>query len=184
MEVGPLARVLVGYGLGKPEFVNTVQNFLRGTDLSEPDLFSTLGRTAARALETVIVGNGMVQWLDQLDSNLGSGDKEIYRDYVMVTNAGRGFLEAPRGALGHWIDITNSATNRYQMVVPTTWNLGPRCADSIAGPMEQALVGVPVVDPENPVEILRVIHSFDPCIACGVHVIDIDQNKTYDVKVI
>ncbi len=102
----------------------------------------------------------------------------------MDTNMGRGLLEAPRGALGHWIDIQNSSTNRYQMVVPTTWNLGPRCADNIAGPMEQALVGVPVADPENPVEVLRVIHSFDPCIACGVHVIDLDRDRTYEVKVI
>lgn len=184
MEVGPLARVLVGYGLGNPRFVDTVQDFLLDTGLSEANLISTLGRTAARALETVIIGDEMVQWLDQLESNLSSGDKEIYRDYVMVTDAGRGFLEAPRGALSHWIDIADSTTNRYQMVVPTTWNLGPRCLEPIPGPMEQALVGVPVVDPENPVEILRVIHSFDPCIACGVHVIDIDQDKTYDVKVI
>lgn len=190
MEVGPLARVLIGYGLGKPEFVTAVQNFLLDTGLSEADLISTLGRTAARALETVIVGNGMVSWLDQLENNLQSGDKAIYWDYAMISDSGRGFLEAPRGALGHWIDIDNSTTSRYQMVVPTTWNLGPRSVDSvdasksIPGPMEQALVGVPVADPANPVEILRVIHSFDPCIACGVHVIDVDQDKTYDVKVI
>ena len=184
MEVGPLARVLVGYGLGKPEFVHAVQSFLTNTGLDEADLISTLGRTAARALETVIVGNAMVGWLDQLENNLRSGNKEIYRDYVMGTDSGRGFLEAPRGALGHWIDINNSTTNRYQMVVPTTWNLGPRCADSIAGPMEKALVGTPVADPENPIEILRVIHSFDPCVACGVHVIDIDENKTYEIKVV
>ena len=184
MEVGPLARVLVGYGLGKPEFVDTVQNFLLATGLSEADLLSTLGRTAARGLETAIIGNAMTGWLDQLESNLSSGNKEIYRNYDMKTNSGRGFLEAPRGALGHWISIENNATSRYQMVVPTTWNLGPRCVDSIPGPMEQALVGVPVADPENPVEILRVIHSFDPCVACGVHVIDTDNNKTYEIKVI
>ncbi|MEH0021498.1 MAG: nickel-dependent hydrogenase large subunit [Desulfobacter sp.] len=184
MEVGPLARVLVGYGLGRPDFVNTVQDFLLDTGLSEADLLSTLGRTAARALETSIVANAMETWLNQLESNLSSGDKEIYRTHVMSDSAGRGLLEAPRGALGHWIDIQGSATNRYQMVVPTTWNLGPRCADNIAGPMEQALVGVPVADPENPMEILRVIHSFDPCIACGVHVIDMDKRKAYDIKVI
>lgn len=187
MEVGPLARVLVGYGLGKPEFVSAVDTFLGETGLSPAALISTLGRTAARALETVIIGDAMVSWLDQLESNLQSGDKTIYWDYAMISDSGRGFLEAPRGALGHWIDIDNSTTNRYQMVVPTTWNLGPRSVDgskSTPGPMEQALVGVPVADPANPVEILRVIHSFDPCIACGVHVIDVDQNKTYDVKVI
>jgi [NiFe] hydrogenase large subunit len=184
MEVGPLARVLIGYGLRKPNFVNTVQNFLLETGLSEADLLSTLGRTAARALETAIIGDGMAGWLNELIENLESGEKDIYWDYVMTTDSGRGLLEAPRGALGHWIDIDNNSTNRYQMVVPTTWNLGPRCADSIAGPMEQALVNVPVADSENPVEILRVIHSFDPCIACGVHVIDLDQGRTFDVKVI
>jgi [NiFe] hydrogenase large subunit len=187
MEVGPLARVLVGYGLGKPEFVAAVNTFLGETGLTEAALISTLGRTAARALETVLIGDAMVGWLDQLEANLQSGDKTIYWDYAMISDSGRGFLEAPRGALGHWIDIDNSTTSRYQMVVPTTWNLGPRSVDagkSIPGPMEQALVGVPVADPANPVEILRVIHSFDPCIACGVHVIDVDRNKTYDVKVI
>jgi [NiFe] hydrogenase large subunit len=184
MEVGPLARVLMGYGLGRTAFVNAVQNFLDDSGLTEADLLSALGRTAARGLETVIIGDAMVGWLDELQGNLSDGDLEIYSDYSMGTDNGRGFLEAPRGALGHWIDIVNRATNRYQMVVPTTWNLGPRCADNIAGPMESALVGVPVSDPENPVEILRVIHSFDPCIACGVHVIDKDLDKTYDVKVI
>ena len=110
MEVGPLARVLVGYGLGKPEFVDTVQNFLLATGLSEVDLLSTLGRTAARGLETAIIGNAMTGWLDQLESNLSSGNKEIYRNYDMKTNSGRGLLEAPRGALGHWISIENNAT--------------------------------------------------------------------------
>jgi [NiFe] hydrogenase large subunit len=86
--------------------------------------------------------------------------------------------------LGHWIHIQNSSIDNYQMVVPTTWNLGPRCGEGIPGPLEQALVGTPVADPANPVEVIRVIHSFDPCIACGVHVIDTDQNETYGVKVI
>ena len=193
MEVGPLARVLVGYGSGKLAFKTAVDNFLADladTGLTAANLFSTLGRTAARALETAIIGEGMIAWLDQLESNLSSGNKEIYREYTMGTDSGRGFLEAPRGALGHWIDITNTTTNRYQMVVPTTWNLGPRSSSggddntTIPGPLEQALVGVPVADPANPIEVIRVIHSFDPCIACGVHVIDTSENKTYEVKVI
>jgi [NiFe] hydrogenase large subunit len=184
MEVGPLARVLVGYGRGKSEFVNAVQAFLTDTGLSEADLLSALGRTAARAIETAIIGSAMFGWLDELEGNLSGGDKEIYTAYELSTGVGRGLLEAPRGALGHWIDIQETATQRYQMVVPTTWNLGPRCADSIAGPMEQALVGTPVADPENPVELLRLIHSFDPCVACGVHVIDKNRDKAYAVKVI
>ncbi len=184
MEVGPLARVLVGYGLGRPEFVAAVNTFLDDTGLAEADLLSTLGRTAARAIETAVIADGMVQWLDQLEANLAAGDKDVFTDYVMAPGTGRGLLEAPRGALGHWLEIENRVIRRYQMVVPTTWNLGPRCAEGIPGALEQALAGVPVSDPENPLEILRVIHSFDPCIACGVHVIDTDRAKRYEVKVI
>ena len=183
MEVGCLARVLVGYGLGKPEFVSAVTNLLNQTGLSEADLLSTLGRTAARAIETVIIGDGMLNWLDELEYNL-STNKQIYQKYTMSSGTGIGFLEAPRGALGHWINIKDSTISNYQMVVPTTWNLGPRCNEGNAGPLEQALVGLPVADPANPVEVLRVIHSYDPCIACGVHVIDKENNETYKIKVL
>ncbi len=184
MEVGPLARVLVGYGLGQEDFVKPVERFLIDTGLSEANLLSTLGRTAARGIETAIIGDAMVGWLNELENNLSLGNTQIYQQYTMGTSSGTGFLEAPRGALGHWINIEGSAIDNYQMVVPTTWNLGPRCAKGTPGPLEQALVGVPVADPESPVEVIRVIHSFDPCIACGVHVIDTSADKTYSVKVI
>lgn len=184
MEVGPLARVLVGYGLGQDEFINPVQRFLNDTGLSEANLLSTLGRTAARGIETAIIGDAMVGWLNELENNLSVGNTQIYQQYTMGTSSGTGFLEAPRGALGHWINIEGSTIDNYQMVVPTTWNLGPRCALGIPGPLEQALVGVPVADPASPVEVIRVIHSFDPCIACGVHVIDTRADKTYSVKVV
>ncbi len=184
MEVGPLARVLVGYGLGQAEFVNAVQGFLQTTGLGEADLLSTLGRTAARGLETAIIGDAMVGWLDRLENNLQLGNTRIFENYTLGTSSGTGFLEAPRGALGHWVQLEGTTIENYQMVVPTTWNLGPRCATGIPGPLEQALVGVPVADPASPVEVIRVIHSFDPCIACGVHVIDTDQDRTYGVKVI
>lgn len=184
MEVGPLARVLVGYGLGKPEYVNAVQSFLTETGLGEADLLSTLGRTAARAIETQIIADGMVSWLDALENRLISGNKQIYTDYIMGTSSGIGFLEAPRGALGHWINIDGNAIDNYQMVVPTTWNLGPRCADNIPGPLEQTLVGLPVADAANPLEVLRVVHAFDPCIACGVHVIDKNSGQTHEFRVV
>lgn len=184
MEVGPLARVLVGYGLGQDEFVKPIQGFLTATGLKEANLLSTLGRTAARGIETGIIGDAMVDWLNELENNLSQGNTQIYQQYTMGTSSGTGFLEAPRGALGHWINIEGSAIDNYQMVVPTTWNLGPRCAEGIPGPLEQALVGVPVADPASPVEVIRVIHSFDPCIACGVHVIDTSADKTYSVKVV
>jgi [NiFe] hydrogenase large subunit len=183
MEVGPLARVLVGYGLGKAEFVTAVDEFLTLTGLSEADLFSTLGRTAARAIETVIIGDGMYGWLNELQGNLVGGNRQIFRDYTMASGTGVGFSEAPRGALGHWINIQNNAINAYQLVIPSGWNFGPRCANNVPGPLEQALVGVPVADPSNPLEVLRVIHSFDPCLACAVHVIDTEQNEVYRIKV-
>jgi len=184
MEVGCLSRVLVGYGLGKTEFVAAVTNFLSETGLKEADLLSTLGRTAARAIETVIIGSGMLSWLDELEYNLSTGDKQIYQNYTLSSGTGIGFLEAPRGALGHWIKIQSGNIASYQMVIPTTWNLGPRCSEGTAGPLEQALVGLPVTDPANPVEVLRVIHSYDPCVACGVHVIDRENNETYKIKVL
>jgi [NiFe] hydrogenase large subunit len=184
MEVGCLARVLVGYGLGKPEFVSAVTRFLDETGLSEADLISTLGRTAARAIETLIIGGGIFTWLDELEYNLSSNNKQIYQDYTLSSGRGIGFLEAPRGALGHWIDIQENRIASYQMVVPTTWNLGPRCTEGTAGPLEQALVGLSVADPANPVEVLRVIHSYDPCVACGVHVIATENNETYKIKVL
>jgi len=184
MEVGPLARVLVGYGLGKSEFVTAVQDFIGLTGLLEADLLSTLGRTAARAIETVIIGDGMYSWLNELQGNLISGNRQIYRSYTMSSGAGVGFTEAPRGALGHWINIQNNAISAYQLVVPSTWNFSPRCASNIPGPLEQALVGVPVADPSNPLEVLRVVHSFDPCLACAVHVIDTEADQVYSVKVV
>jgi len=184
MEVGCLARVLVGYGLGKPEFVAAVTHFLSDAGLSEAELLSTLGRTAARGIETVMIGDAMLTWLDQLEYDLSTGSNQIYQNYTMASGTGIGFLEAPRGALGHWINIQGSSIAGYQMVVPTTWNLGPRCADGIPGPLEQSLVGLPVADPANPVEVLRVIHSYDPCVACGVHVIDRENNETYKIKVL
>nr|WP_231895576.1 nickel-dependent hydrogenase large subunit [Halodesulfovibrio spirochaetisodalis] len=181
MEVGPLARVLVGYGQGKPEFVSAVQSFLTDTGLQETDLLSTLGRTAARAIETRIISNAMQNWLTELETNLSTGNLQIYENHTMTSGNGFALNEAPRGALGHWMTIQDNTINGYQMVVPSTWNFSPRCADNIPGPLEKSLVGVPIADPENPVELLRVIHSFDPCIACGVHVIDKDNGKTHKV---
>ena len=160
-------------------FVDAVLNFLKETGLNEAGLMSTLGRTAARAIETVIIGTGMAEWLEELEGNLAGGDKRIYETYSLTNGRGVGFLEAPRGALGHWINVENNKIGAYQMVVPTTWNLSPRCSEDLSGPLEKALVGVPVADPKNPVEVLRVIHSYDPCIACGVHVIDMEKTKPF-----
>lgn len=179
MEVGPLARVLVAYGRGHRKMVPLLNQFLGETNLDLGDLHSTMGRVAARALETKIIADAMDGWLTQLRV----GGTTLVSSAIPANATGYGLNEAPRGALGHWITISNQKIGNYQMVVPSTWNLGPRCAAGKRGPVEAALIGTPVKDPEQPVEILRIVHSFDPCIACAVHVIDTNRNRHHVVKV-
>lgn len=185
MEVGPLARVLVAYGKGHAPTVKIVDGLLKKLAVPKEALFSTLGRTAARALETAIIGDAMEGWIGQLVENIKKGNTKTYTPYEMPqTGMGAGLNDVPRGALGHWIEIKDQKIGNYQLVVPSTWNLGPRCAQNKLGPVEEALIGTPVVDPKRPVEILRTVHSFDPCIACGVHVIDPQTNEVYKFKVV
>ncbi len=165
---------------------NPFNDFLSGHGAEARRIcFQHLGRTAARGIETAIIGDAMVDWLDELEDNLSLGNNQIYQQYTMGTSSGTGFLEAPRGALGHWINIEGSTIDNYQMVVPTTWNLGPRCAQGIPGPLEQALVGVHRW-PTRPVpsKLSGWSTPLIPCIACGVHVIDTSADKTYSVKVV
>jgi [NiFe] hydrogenase large subunit len=146
-------------------------------------LFSTLGRTAARGLETVAIGNAMEGWVMELVGELKKGNNKTYQPWKMPKNAmGVGLNDVARGSLAHWIRIENGKIKNYQYVVPSTWNLCPRDAKGKKGPVEQALIGTPVADPKRPLEILRTVHSFDPCIACGVHVIDLNSNQVYKVK--
>jgi [NiFe] hydrogenase large subunit len=180
MEVGPLARVLVAYKSGQPQVVKAVNDFLGQTGLGVNDLCSTLGRTAARALETQVIAAAMEEWLGQLAPG-GSAFRSVA---IPASGMGVAFNEAPRGALGHWINIQDQKIANYQMVVPSTWNFGPRCANNLAGPAEQALVGIPVLDASKPLEILRTVHSLDPCIACAVHVIDPENDRAYEIKVL
>ena len=185
MEVGPLARVLVAYGKGHEPTKKAVDGLLKTLAVPPEALFSTLGRVAARALETKIIGEAMEGWMGQLIENIKKGDLDIYKEYQMPAEGmGAGLNDVPRGALGHWVQIKDQKIANYQMVVPSTWNLGPRCANNKPGPIEEALVGTPVVDPKRPVEILRTVHSFDPCIACGVHVIDPKTNEVYKFTVV
>lgn len=182
-EVGPLARVLVAYARGSKEIQGLVNNALKALSIPASALFSTLGRTAARGLETVAIGDAMEGWGMDLVGNLKSGNIKTYTPWKMPRNAkGCGLNDVARGALGHWIEIEDGKIKNYQYVVPSTWNLGPRCANGKLGPIEEALIGTPLQDPKCPVEILRTIHSFDPCIACGVHVIDPESNQVYKVK--
>ena len=182
-EVGPLARVLVAYGKGQKDIVPLVDGTLKKLDIPVQALFSTLGRTAARGLETVAVGDRMEAWMGELLANLKNGDTATYTPWEMPDSGeGYGMNDVPRGSLGHWIRIEDGKIGNYQYVVPSTWNLGPRDTKGVLGPLEEALIGTPVADPKQPLEILRTVHSFDPCIACAVHVIDPDSNEVYKIK--
>ncbi len=178
MEVGPLARMLVAYGAGHPEVQATVDTVLETLGVGPEVLFSTLGRIAARTAETVVVVNQLDGWLDELAANIATGDLSIHAGEMWKPEQwpaeaqGYGHHEAPRGALGHWIRIKDRKIENYQCVVPSTWNCSPRDSEGRMGPYEAALIGTPIADPEQPLEILRTIHSFDPCMACGVHVVD------------
>jgi len=178
MEVGPLARLLVAYAAGRDEVKAVVDGALAKLDVPVAALFSTLGRTAARGLETGLIAGWAIEFFDQLLVNVKNGDTRTF-DRSMWEPAdwpaeaqGVGLSEAPRGALAHWIVIRDRKIANYQMVVPSTWNASPRDADGQRSAYEAALIDTPVHDPELPLEILRTIHSFDPCIACAVHLHD------------
>lgn len=188
METGPLARVLVGYATGNDNYVNLVDDTLKKLDLPLEALHSALGRTVARGLETVIVGDWMRVDMDRLLENIKNGDETSFDrskwepDTWPKHAKGVGWMEAPRGALGHWIEIENKKVKNYQAVVPTTWNASPRDHNGVAGAYEQALKDTPIVDQENPLEILRIIHSFDPCLACAVHLTDLKTKDSTEIK--
>ena len=184
MEVGPLARVLVAYARGSAPYVAAVNAFLNETGLSTEALFSVLGRTAARAIETKVIAEAMADWLAEVRTNLNTGQTRVFTSYsAPATASGVGLGEAPRGALGHWLRTAGGAIANYQLVVPSAWNFGPRCAADKESPVESSLKGIPVADVSQPLEVLRLVHSFDPCIACGVHLIDVRSGEEKTVKV-
>jgi len=176
VEVGPLARMVIGYAKGDERITKYVTNFLKRGNLPVSVLFSTVGRTAARAIETELMGDVMVEWIDELMANAASGDLNTWTEFdfdkVSVKTKGMGLAEAPRGSLGHWVRVENGKISNYQAVVPSTWNAGPRDYKGGMGAYEASLIGTKVANPEQPLEIIRTIHSFDPCIACAVHVVD------------
>ncbi|MGH9646471.1 MAG: nickel-dependent hydrogenase large subunit [Bryobacteraceae bacterium] len=178
MEVGPLARMVVGYASGQKDIRELVDGVLKKLNAPPTVLFSTLGRIAARALESLLMARKLETWVEELDSNLAHGKVQIFNPIRWDPSTwpssatGFGWHEAPRGSLGHWVDIDGKSIKNYQAVVPTTWNAGPRDAQSQRGAYEASLLTTPVADPARPLEILRTIHSFDPCLACAVHVID------------
>lgn len=186
MEVGPLASVLVGYASGNQAIVDVVNEFLAITGLPKEALFSTLGRTAARAIECKVVADNGIRAFNALAANIASGDKSTCAPYVIdkaKEYKGRSIGNVPRGMLSHWVRIKNGVIENYQAVVPSTWNAGPRDAKGQKGPYEMSLIGTRVKDITQPLEIIRHIHSFDPCIACAVHFMDTDGNEISQYKV-
>ena len=185
METGPLAQVLVAYAQGQAAVKPVVDQVLAALGTGPEALFSTLGRTAARGIEALAVARQTGTWLEELKDNLAGGDTKIVENCEVPKSAhGVGFVNAPRGGLSHWIVIEDGRIANFQLVVPSTWNLGPRDAAGQRSAVEEALIGTPVADPKRPVEILRTVHSFDPCVACGVHVIDGRTNEGYDFRVL
>ena len=185
METGPLAQVLVAYAQNHKTVKPLVDHVLKTLNVGPEALFSTLGRTAARGIETLAIAQRIETWLNEYEDNI-TKDRQIVENYDAPKDAkGVGFVNAPRGGLSHWLRTDADAKiANFQLVVPTTWNLGPRDAKTVPGAAEEALAGTPVADPKRPVEILRVIHSFDPCIACAVHVIDGESNEVHKFKVL
>ncbi len=189
MEVGPLARVLVLYASGHEPTRELTNYALKKLDLPIQALYSTLGRTAARTLESKIIVDAMQGWYDSLIANIKNGDVRTFNDRLWEPSSwpkmarGVGYTEAPRGALAHWVVIKDGKIDNYQAVVPTTWNAGPRDPAGEEGPYEASLKGTQLYDAKQPLEILRTIHSFDPCIACAVHVTDPEGDELIQVKV-
>lgn len=180
-EVGPLARFIVGYAQGYKPMKELVDSTLKATGLPATVLFSTLGRTAARALETKLVADNAEAMFNELIANIKKGDTRTWTrcDVPSRPAQGRGLTEPPRGALGHWINIEKGVIANYQAVVPSTWNCSPRDKKGVRGPYEESLIGTKLANVNQPLEIIRTIHSFDPCMACAVHIVD---PKTKEIK--
>ena len=177
MEVGPLSRMLVAYGSGHPRVRELVGYVLGELGVGPAALFSTLGRVAARGIETLVLAEKLEGWLDELTDNMGRGELAIHDNSKWDPSswpedcAGAGFHEAPRGALGHWVHIVDGEIANYQCVVPSTWNFCPRDSQGQPGPVEQALEGTKIKDESNPFEIVRIVRSYDPCLACAIHLV-------------
>ena len=184
MEVGPLASLVVGYAKGNKKVTKVVNDFLGATGLPAAALFTTLGRTAARMLQAKLIADNALIAFNNLIENL-KVDQETCATYTIDKDKeykGRGMGDVPRGMLSHWIRIKNGVVENYQAVVPSTWNAGPMDANGQKGPYEADLVGLKIENLSQPLEIIRIIHSYDPCIACAVHVMDTKGNQLSEYK--
>ncbi len=190
-EVGPLANVLVSVAAGDARYkkyldqaMGTLRTVAKNPDIPLSALHSTIGRHAARAVRCAVMIDTLRDQWQKLVDNIGTGDTDTFNrpEFPKGEIRGVGFHEAPRGALSHWVVIEKGKIKNYQAVVPSTWNAGPRDSDGEPGPYEASLVGNPVADPEKPLEVLRTVHSFDPCIACAIHMVDTEDREIVRVK--
>ena len=183
LEAGSMARIFAAYVRGVPfikEQVDAVLGILGAKPGDLAAFQSTLGRTAIRQIETIYIANLMVEWVNELAEAIKGGDSEYFREPARLTGEGTGFWEAPRGALYHSEKVVDGKIEGYQIIIPSTWNLAPINGDGEHGPLEQALIGVPVADIEKPINALRTVHSFDPCTACAVHVTERGTGKHFE----
>ena len=190
-QVGPLADVLVGVASGHQgytkylnEAMGTMKAVSQNPDIPLEAVHSTIGRHAARAIRCAVMVDTLNEHWQRLVDNIGTGDTDTFNSPVFPKGEieGMGFHQAPRGTLSHWVVIKDGKIKNYQAVVPSTWNSGPRDSDGQVGPYESSLMDHPVADPERPLEVLRTVHSFDPCIACAVHMVDTEQNEIVKVQ--
>lgn len=192
MQVGPLAQVLVGLASRHEPITRWATRCLEtagkvaGKTLTPAVLHSTLGRHAARAIRAAVLSELAYKHWGLLIENIGKGDVSIFNppNFPKSEIRGVGFHEAPRGALSHWIVIRDGKIANYQAVVPSTWNLGPRCEKGLASAVEASLEGNPMADPEKPLEALRTVHSYDPCLACAIHTVDVGGQEVSVVKAV
>jgi hydrogenase large subunit len=191
-QVGPLPHVLALYLSGHETTKKYVDQTLKtvsslaGTNVGIGALHSTIGRIAARVIRCGVLYHTMQNQWQALIDNIGKGDTDTFNPptFPAGEQRGYGFHEAPRGTLSHWIVIKDGKIKNYQCVVPSTWNAGPRNGDDAPGPYEASLFDNPVADPHKPLEVLRTVHSFDPCLACAIHLVDSDKTPISKVKVL
>jgi len=187
MESGPLARVLISYKQENSTIKSFVDEFLDATNLELIDLSTTVGRNAARAIESGYICEYIFKLVSQLIQNIKYYDTETWGKYEFEKldkdAKGRAFLEVPRGTLSHFINIKNQKIDNYSVIAPTTWNATPKNFDGARGAYEEALIGIKIEDTSKPLEVLRVLHSFDPCLACAVHIIDTKGKELSSYKI-
>ncbi|MCW8954235.1 MAG: nickel-dependent hydrogenase large subunit [Sulfurimonas sp.] len=187
METGPLARVLISYKKENKLINSFVDEFLKDTELELMDLSCTIGRNAARAIESGYICEYILKLVSRLIQNIKYYDTDTWTKYdfekLPKQTKGRSFLEVPRGVLCHFVNIKEAKIDNYSVIAPTTWNATPKNFDNLRGAYEEALIGIKIADTSKPLEVLKVLHSFDPCLACAVHIIDTNGNELSSYKI-